>query len=83
MGSVNISPDDKTNVKDFDEGNSVQVRVIVSDREKEEYEKGKVVTVHYGDREASGKIVSEPIVIEDKKEKGKKTLSLIVEKSSN
>jgi hypothetical protein len=82
MGSVNIASDDKTNVKDFDEGNSVTVRVVVAEQEKKDYEKGKTVTVHYGEQQASGKIVSEPIVIDEKKEKGKNTLSLVVEKAT-
>lgn len=81
MGSITISPEDKTNVRDFDEGNSVQVRVVIADNERPQYEKGKTVNVQYGDREASARIVSDPIVIDDRKEKGKKTLSLIVEKA--
>lgn len=81
MGSITISPEDKTNVTDFDNGNSIQVRVVISDNEKPEYEKGKRIKVAYGGREAAARIVSDPIVIDDKKEKGKKTLSLIVEKA--
>ena len=81
MGAIKISNDDKTNVKDFAEGNSIQVRVVISDAEKTEYEKGKTVRVQYGNQEASARIVSDPIVIDEKKEKGKKTLSLIVEKA--
>jgi hypothetical protein len=53
----------------------------VADNEKPEYEKGKTVKVRYGGREASARIVSDPIVIDDRKEKGKQTLSLIVEKA--
>lgn len=81
MVSVTIPSDDKNNLKDFDEGNSIQVRVIVSDEEKASYEKGKTVKVEYASKEASARIVSDPIVIEDKKEKGKRTLSLILEKA--
>jgi hypothetical protein len=81
MASITISKDDQTNVKDFDDGNSIQVRVTIADADKKDYEKGKTVSVQYGEQEASAKIVSDPIVIEDKKEKGKKTLSLIVEKA--
>ncbi len=81
MVSVKIPSEDKNNVKDFDEGNSVQVRVVVNDDEKKEYEKGSTVKVEYASKEASARIVSDPIVIEDKKEKGKRTLSLILEKA--
>lgn len=81
MGSITISKDDQPNVRDFDEGNSVTVRVTIPDTEKKDYEKGKTVDVQYGAQKASAKIVSDPIVIEDKKEKGKRTLSLVVEKA--
>lgn len=81
MASVTIPNDDKNNLKDFDEGNSIQVRVSVSDDEKAQYEKGKTVKVEYDSKEASARIVSDPIVIDDKKEKGRKTLSLILEKA--
>lgn len=80
MGSVNISQNDSANFKDLDEGNSIQVRVTIAEDQKKDYEKGKTVKVKHMNKEVSGKIVSEPILIDDKKEKGKVVLSLIVEK---
>lgn len=80
MGSVNIDAEDNTSIKEFQEGNSIQVRVVVDKEEKGEYDKGKKITVVHEGTEMQGKIVSEPIVIDRKREDGKLTLSLIVEK---
>ena len=80
MGSVNIDTEDNISIKDFEGGNSIQVRAIVSPNEKGEYEKGKKITVVHEGTEMKGKIVSEPILIDRKREDGKVTLSLIVEK---
>lgn len=81
MGSVNISQNDSANFKDLDEGNSIQVRVTIAEDQKKDYEKGKTVKVKHMNNEVTGKIVSEPILIDDKKEKGKVVLSLIIEKA--
>ena len=81
MGSVNIGAEDSISIKDFEDGNSIQVRVIVSKEEKPEYEKGKKVKVIHDGGEMTGKIVSDPILIDRKREDGKVTLSLIIEKS--
>lgn len=80
MGSVNIDTEDNISIKDFEDGNSIQVRVIISPKEKAEYDKGKMVNVLHEGAEMKGKIVSEPILIDKKREDGKITLSLIVEK---
>ena len=48
--------------------------------EKAEYEKGKKVKVVHEGTEMKGKVVSEPILIDRKREDGRITLSLIVEK---
>ena len=82
MGSVNIDTEDNISIKEFEEGNSIQVRVNVSKEEKSEYEKGKRVTVIHDGHKIAGKVVSEPILIDRKREDGKVTLSLIVEKAS-
>ena len=81
MGSVNIDAEDSISVKEFEEGNSIQVRVLVSQEEKGEYDKGKKIKVIHDGGEMTGKIVSEPILIDRKRDDGKVTLSLIVEKS--
>lgn len=80
MGSVNIDTEDSISVKEFEDGNSIQVRVLVSQEEKVEYEKGKKVKVLHDGGQMTGKIVSDPILIDRKREDGKVTLSLIVEK---
>lgn len=80
MGSVNIDTQDNNSIKEFEEGNSIQVRVIVSKDEKAEYDKGRKVTVVHEGKKMTGKIVSEPILIDRKREDGKVTLSLIIEK---
>ena len=80
MGSVNINNEDNISIKDFEDGNSIQVRVTVPPSEKSEYDKGKTVKVINEGSEMTGKIVSDPILIDRKREDGKITLSLIVEK---
>lgn len=80
MGKVMIPESDSINFSEFKEGNSVQVRVVVGESEAREYEKGKPVKVNFKDEEATGKIVSEPLVINENAQSGKKTLSLIIEK---
>ena len=80
MGSVNIDAEDSISIKDFEDGNSIQVRAIVSKEEKPEYDKGNTVTVVHEGKKMTGKIVSEPILVDRKREDGRLTLSLIVEK---
>lgn len=80
MGSVNIDAEDSMSVKEFEDGNAIQVRVLVDKKEKPDYEKGKEVKVIHNGGEMKGKIVSDPILIDRKREDGKVTLSLIVEK---
>jgi hypothetical protein len=80
MRSINIPSEDSLAFQDLKEGNSAQVRVVVYGDEQNELGKGKVVTVVHNESELSGKIVSEPLVIDDKREDGGKTVSVIVEK---
>lgn len=80
MGSVNIDEEDNISIKDFEDGNSIQVRAVVSKEEKPEYDKGNKVTVVHEGKKMTGKIVSEPILVDRKREDGLLTLSLIVEK---
>jgi hypothetical protein len=81
MVTINISSKEETTIKDFKDGNSVQVRVNVAPAEEAEYSKGKTVKVLCGDQEATARIVSDPLVVRPKAEDGKETLSLIVEKA--
>ena len=81
MGIIDISSNEEATIKDFKEGNSVQVRVTVSPAEEKEYVKGKTVTVICEGSEQTGKIVSEPLVVRPKADDGKETISLIVEKA--
>lgn len=80
MGSVNIDTEDTFSIKDFEEGNSIQVRVTVPPSEQPEYDKGKTVKVMREGSEMKGRIVSDPILVDEKREDGKVVLSLIVEK---
>lgn len=82
MRPINIPSEDSIAFNDLKDGNSAQVRVVVYGNEQEELGKGKMVTVVHNDDQLNGKIVSDPLVIEDKREDGGKTVSLIVEKVS-
>jgi hypothetical protein len=81
MGSVNIDAEDSISIKEFEDGNSIQVRVKVSEKEKRDYEKGKTIKVIHEKGETGGRIVSDPIEIDKKRDDGRVTLSLIVEKA--
>lgn len=80
MAQVNIDTEDGLSIKEFEEGNSIQVRVAITPAEKSEYDKGKTVTVVHEGGRMTGRVVSEPIQIDRKREDGKITLSLIIEK---
>ena len=80
MKVIDISKRENELLETFEEGHSVQVRVTVPESEVHEYDKGKTVKVVYNGKEATGKIVSDPLQINPESDKGHKTLSLIVEK---
>jgi hypothetical protein len=80
MKTVNISPDESTLYETFQDGHPVQVRVSITPGEEHEYDKGKRVKVVYESEEIEGKIVSQPLEIDSKREDGQKTLSLVLEK---
>jgi hypothetical protein len=77
MPTINIPESDSISYKDFVAGNPVQVRSVAAEDEKE-FKKGSQVKITHMNNENDAKIVSEPIVIEDKG--GKKTLALVIEK---
>lgn len=81
MARVNIPDVDTLSWDDFQNQNSIQVRVTVSKEEEREFQKGSIVEVEHQKEKAKGKIVSEPLSIEDKTGEKKKVLSLIIEKS--
>lgn len=80
MATITIPEADTISFNDFKEGNSIQVRAVVTQAEEPDYEKGQKVTVAHNSDSMKGKIVSDPIVINENTSDGKKTLSLIVEK---
>ena len=80
MRPVNIAPDDSITFRDLQAGNSAQVRVVVYGDEQSELKKGNVVQVKFNEDQLDGKIVSDPLLIDDKREDGGKIVSLIVEK---
>ncbi|MBT1702164.1 hypothetical protein [Chryseosolibacter indicus] len=80
MKTVNISPEENSIYRTFQEGHPVQVRVSVSPGDESEYDKGRRVRVVYQNEEVEGKIVSDPLEVEPQQEGGQKTLSLVLEK---
>jgi hypothetical protein len=80
MRPVNIAPDDSITFNELQAGNSAQVRVVVYGDEQAELKKGNIVQVVFNEDQLNGKIVSEPLLIDDKREDGGKIVSLIVEK---
>jgi hypothetical protein len=80
MKTVNISADEYTIYETFQEGHPVQVRVSVKPGDEAEYDKGKTVKVVYKNEEIEGKIVSQPLEIDNKASDGQKTLSLVLER---
>jgi hypothetical protein len=80
MKTVNISADEYTIYETFQDGHPVQVRVSITPGEEHEYDKGKSVKIVYENEETEGKIVSQPLEIDNKAEDGHITLSLVLEK---
>jgi hypothetical protein len=80
MRPVNITADDSIAFNDLQAGNSAQVRVVVYGEEQQELKKGNIVQMVFNEDQLSGKIVSDPLLIDDKREDGGKIVSLIVEK---
>jgi hypothetical protein len=80
MKTVNIAHDEYTIYETFKEGHPVQVRISIAPGEEKDYDKGKLVKVVYDETETEGKIVSQPLEIDSSTEKGKKTISVVVEK---
>jgi hypothetical protein len=80
MKTVNISADEYTIYETFLDGHPVQVRVSITPGEEHEYDKGKSVKIVYENEETEGKIVSQPLEIDNKAEDGHITLSLVLEK---
>jgi hypothetical protein len=81
MKPISISESDKITFRDFNEGNSVQVRVSVPESEVKTYAKGTSVKILHEGQESSARIVSEPLVVSGTSGPGERLLSLIVEKS--
>ena len=81
METITITESEEILFNDLKEGNSVQLRVTVSKGSEEKYGKGKQVKVVFGNQQAVGKIVSDPLVVQTKAGEDNHTLSLMVEKS--
>ena len=82
METINITKEE-TVLRDFADGNSVQVRVTVSPSKEREFQKGQTVRVVHGNEESTARIVSDPLVVQPKGEDGTETISLIVEKTKS
>lgn len=81
MARVNIPDADALAWKDFGDQNSVQVRVSLPAAEANDLRKGSEVEVTHMGEKAKGRIVSDPLAIEDRNSEGNKMLSLIIEKA--
>ena len=77
---VSIPDNDLISFREFEAGYPVQVRVTIPSKKEIEYKKGTLVEVVHSGHRASGKIVSEPIMVREKKDEGIKVLSIIIEK---
>ncbi|SKC85988.1 hypothetical protein [Ohtaekwangia koreensis] len=81
MQTIDVPITDEISFRDLKEGNSIQVRVTVSNDEQKRIEKGSSVKITFADKTAIAKIVSEPIVIDEKIDDSHIVLSLIVEEA--
>ncbi len=81
MKPISISESDKITFRDFNEGNSVQVRVSVPENEVKTYAKGTSVRITHEGQEASARIVSDPLIVSGTTGPGERLISLIVEKA--
>jgi hypothetical protein len=81
MQTIDVPITDEISFRDLKEGNSIQVRVTVSNDEQKRIEKGSPVKITFADKTAMAKIVSEPIVIDEKIDDSHIVLSLIVEEA--
>jgi hypothetical protein len=81
MQTIDVPITDEISFRDLKEGNSIQVRVTVSNDDQKRIEKGSPVKITFADKTAMAKIVSEPIVIDEKIDDSHIVLSLIVEEA--
>lgn len=79
MQTIDVPIVDEISFRDLKEGNSVQVRVTVLNDEQKRLGKGNTVRVTCKDKSAVAKIVSDPIIIDEKIDDEHTVLSLIVE----
>jgi hypothetical protein len=79
MQTIDVPIADEISFRDLKEGNSIQVRVTVLNDEQTRFEKGNTVRVTCKNKSAVAKIVSDPIIIDEKIDDDHKVLSLIVE----
>lgn len=79
MATVTIPESEAHTFKSLQNGASVQARTIVTQPEEKHFQKGNIVTVTFVGKETQAIIVSDPIVVNEEKQEGKKTLSLILE----
>ena len=79
MQTIDVAIADEISFRDLKDGNSIQVRVTVLNDEQKRYEKGNTVRITCKDKSAVAKIVSDPIIIDEKIDDDHKVLSLIVE----
>lgn len=83
MEPANISLPERNQYDDFSNGNPVEVRATVDINDRQRFRKGSEVTVVYENERMKGRIVSDPMEIDPKREDGQKEISLVVEREAN
>lgn len=79
MATVVIPESDAQTFKSLQNGESVEAQAIVTESGEKDFRKGDAVTVSFVGSVTQATIVSDPTVINDDYERGKKTLSLVLE----
>lgn len=80
MRNIEIPDNDTMSFDDFKAGKPIQVRTRVKPGEELKFEKGTEVRVRAQAGEDTVRIVSAPLIIEEKDDENMTVLSLIVEK---
>lgn len=79
METATVSAIEDFQIKDFTDGNPIQVRVVNASGETDAYKKGKKIKVTFHDQEYTAKIVSDPVMIPEQGA-GNTEVSIVIEK---
>lgn len=81
METATVSAIEDFQIKDFTDGNPIQVRVVNASGENETYKKGNKIKVMLHDQEYTAKIVSDPVMIDAEQKQGNAEVSIVIEKA--